>query len=88
VLERWGGGTETRHVTARLKLWPWVTAGAGSKDWTLVGIEQMGAVQVIDGRWGTGSIGEGPQWQDNELGGNLGFELEFVQKSGTRQLYL
>jgi hypothetical protein len=36
---------------------------------------------------GTGSTGEGLQRWDDELGGNLGFELEFVQKSSVRQLY-
>jgi hypothetical protein len=45
-----------------------------------------GAVEVIDSRQGTDSTGEGLQWPDDELGGNLGFELEFVQKSSARQL--
>jgi hypothetical protein len=53
-----------------------------------LGTDQMGAVKVVDGRWGTGSTGADLQRRDNELGGNLWFELEYVQKFGARQLYL
>jgi hypothetical protein len=49
---------------------------------------KRGVVEVVDDRRGTGSTGEGLQRRDDELGGNLGFELEYVQKSGARQLYL
>jgi hypothetical protein len=83
-----GGGTETRHVMARLKLWPWAPAGGGSKDQMSLGTDQMGAVEVVDGRRCTGSIGEGLQRLDYKLCGNLGFKLEYVQKYGVRQLYL
>jgi hypothetical protein len=83
-----GGGTEIQHARARLELWPWATAGGGSKDWTSSGTDQTGATEVVDGRRGTGSTREGLQRRDDELGGNLGFELEYVQKSGMRQLYL
>jgi hypothetical protein len=62
--------------------------GGGSKDRTSSGTEQIGVVEVVDDRRGTSSIGEGLQRRDDELGGNLGFELEFEQKSGARQLYL
>jgi hypothetical protein len=72
----------------RLKLWPWFTAGGGSKDQTSSGTDQAGAVEVLDSWRGTGSTWEGLQWWDDELGGNLGFELKYVQKSGARQLYL
>jgi hypothetical protein len=82
------GGTETRHATTRLKLWPWATTEGGSKDRTSSRIDQTGAVEVVDGRQGTGSTGEGQQRRDDELGGNLGFELKYVQKSDARQLYL
>jgi hypothetical protein len=73
---------------ARLKLWPWAMVGGGSKDRTLSGIDKMGAVDIIDGRRGTGLTREGLQRCDDELGGNLRFELEYLQKSGLRQLYL
>jgi hypothetical protein len=35
-------GTETRHATARLKLWPWAMVGGGSKDQTSSGIDKAG----------------------------------------------
>jgi hypothetical protein len=56
-------------------------AGGGSKDWTSSGTDQMGVVEVVDGRQGTGSIGEGLQWRDDELGGNLGYTV-FALKYG------
>jgi hypothetical protein len=60
-----GGGTETRHAKARLELSPWATAGGGSKDRLPSRTDQTGAVVVVDGRRGTGSIGEGLQrWDD------------------------
>jgi hypothetical protein len=63
-------------------------AEGGSMDRTSSGTDQTGAVEVVDGWQGTGSTRVGLQRQDDELGGNLGFELEYVQKSGVRQLYL
>jgi hypothetical protein len=69
-----------------LKLWPWAMAGGGSKDRMSSEIDQMGVVEVIDGWRGTGSTWEGLQWRDDELGGNLEFELEYLQKLGVRQL--
>jgi hypothetical protein len=45
-----GRGTETRHATARLVLWPWAIAGGGSKGWTSSGTDQMRVVEVVDGR--------------------------------------
>jgi hypothetical protein len=71
-----------------LKHSPWVVAGGGSKDQMSSGTDQLGVVEVVDGRRGTNSTMGGLQQRDDELGGNLGFELEYVQKSGVRQLYL
>jgi hypothetical protein len=64
-----GGGTETRHATAGLELWPWAMVGGGSKGWTSSGTNQTRVVEVVDGRRGTGSTGEGLQRRDSSTTG-------------------